>query len=83
MSGKKTKQQQKYEAQWHANREANIRGAQSECGPGQHILTCSQCKKLVRVPTSQTMIYCIQRGCNGHGPKIHPGEIPGGQYYLL
>lgn len=83
MSGKKNKFQRKFEAQHQANIEYNINGAQAECGPGQHILTCSQCRKLVRVPTSQPKLVCVSYGCGGQGPKIHPGEVPGsGRFYL-
>ena len=53
-----------------------IANMQSQCLPGQKLLTCPYCGKICRVPEWQLMLSCVRRGCGIFaGPAVHPGEI--------
>lgn len=69
------------EAQRQAEaQQAHINMLQSQCKPGQKLLTCPTCGKICRVPDYQMMVSHLQYG-GGYVTQsaIHPGELHWGQ----
>ena len=57
-----------------ASQQAYIAGLQAQLKPGQKLLTCPYCNKIVKVPEWQQQLSCVRSYCtNGH--PTHPGEI--------
>ncbi len=67
-AGKTKRAWAKIAAKGAADRLAFITQLQNSLNPGEKLLTCPYCRRIVKVPECQQMLTCLNRG-------QHPGEI--------
>jgi len=76
--GKSTAQKiREQEAAYHAKQAAYYAQLQLQCKPGQKLMTCSTCGKVMRFPEWQVVVDHLVRNGNfpGRGVVSHPGEV--------